>query len=74
MPGGDVTGPFGGGPGTGRGVGRGGGRGWLGGNRPGSGPGGGCLCPKCKLSVPHQAGVPCYNVKCPKCGAAMVKE
>ncbi len=74
MPGGDGTGPLGGGAGTGRGIGRDGGRGRMGGSRPGSGPGGNCLCPQCKLSVPHQTGVPCYNAKCPKCGAVMVKE
>jgi hypothetical protein len=71
MPGGNGTGPFGG---AGRGMGRAGGRGRMGGNLPGSGPGGKCLCPECKVSVPHQAGVPCYQVKCPKCGAAMIKE
>lgn len=73
MPGGDGTGPFGGGSGTGRGMGRGGNRGRMGGNRPGSGPGGICLCPKCNLSVPHMVGTPCYNMSCPKCGAKMVK-
>lgn len=66
MPGGNGTGPLGRGPVAGRGRGRGG--------RPGSGPGGNCLCPKCNLCVPHQTGVPCYNVKCPKCGTKMVKE
>ena len=71
MPGGNGTGPSGQGPVTGRGMGRGGGR--MGGNRPGSGPGGNCLCPACKLSIPHQAGMPCFDVKCPKCGASMVK-
>jgi hypothetical protein len=73
MPGGDGTGPFGGGSGTGRGMGRGGGRGRMGGNRPGSGPGGNCICPNCQLSVPHTVGIPCYNVNCPKCGAKMVR-
>jgi len=73
MPGGDGTGPMGGGPGTGRGMGRGAGRGRLGGNRPGAGPGGVCICPSCKTSVQHRAGVPCYNMKCPKCGANLVR-
>ena len=66
MPGGNGTGPLGLGPVGGRGRGRGG--------RPGAGPAGNCLCPKCKLSVPHEAGVPCYGVKCPKCGTKMVRE
>lgn len=66
MPGGNGTGPLGQGPVAGRRRGRGG--------RFGAGPGGNCLCPRCNLSVPHQAGVPCNNVKCPKCGTKMVKE
>jgi hypothetical protein len=73
MPRGDGTGPFGGGPGTGRGMGGGGGRGRMGGNRPGAGPGGYCICPSCGEKVPHQAGSPCYNLTCPKCGSRMVR-
>lgn len=75
MPFGDGTGPFGQGPGTGRGRGggRGRGRGRMGGNRPGAGPGGECLCPSCGAKAPHQVGVPCYGVNCPKCGAKMVR-
>lgn len=61
------------GRGGGRGSGSGGGRGLGGGTRPGSGVGGVCVCPKCGHEVPHQVGVPCYNVKCPKCGATMVR-
>jgi len=78
MPGGDGTGPSGGGPGTGRGMGRGmgrgGGRGRMGGNRPGAGPSGDCVCPSCKLCVPHKVGVPCYSMVCPKCGTKMIRE
>ena len=66
MPGGNGTGPLGQGPVAGGGRGRGG--------RPGSGLGGNCLCPRCNLCVPHEAGVPCYSVKCPKCGTKMVRE
>jgi len=73
MPGGDGTGPSGGGPGTGRGMGRGGGRGRMGGNRPGAGPAGTCACPNCRVNVSHKAGVPCYSINCPKCGAKMVR-
>lgn len=76
MPRGDGTGPFGQGPGTGRGLGRGMGKGMgrMGGNRPGAGPSGSCLCPSCGTRVPHEAGVPCYNLSCPKCGAKMIRE
>jgi len=62
------------GMGAGRGMGRGGGRGRMGGNRPGAGPSGECVCPSCGTKVPHQAGVPCYSINCPKCGARMVRE
>lgn len=74
MPRGDGTGPRGMGPGTGRGMGRGGGRGSREGNRAGAGPGGECICPQCGVSVPHQAGVPCYQVTFPKCGQQMIRK
>ena len=74
MPRGDGTGPAGQGPGTGRGGGRGGGRGRMGGNQPGTGPGGNCVCPSCGAVLPHQVGLPCYSVACPKCGTNMVKQ
>ncbi|MDY6967628.1 MAG: hypothetical protein SVR08_03080 [Spirochaetota bacterium] len=75
MPRGDGTGPpGGGGPGTGRGRSGGTGRiGRMGGARPGAGPSGNCLCPSCGATVAHQAGIPCYDIKCPKCGTAMVR-
>lgn len=56
----------------GRGLGRGGGRG----RQPGGfglGPGGKCICPKCKTEANHQRGIPCYEQKCPKCGAPMAR-
>ena len=74
MPFGDGAGPLGQGPGTGRGMGRGGGRGKMGGSRPGAGPGGFCICSSCGARLPHQAGVPCNSLNCPKCGARMVRE
>ncbi len=54
--------------------GRGGGRGRN--RRPGGfglGPAGECVCPQCGAKVPHQLGVPCYQQKCPKCGATMTR-
>ncbi|MGB5925811.1 MAG: DUF5320 family protein [Dehalococcoidia bacterium] len=74
MPRGDGTGPYGQGPGTGRGLGRGGGRGRMDGNRPGAGPSGNCVCPACGTKIAHQAGIPCYDVSCPKCRAKMIRE
>jgi len=76
MPGGDAlpagrqgTGPTGQGPvGPGRGAGRG--------RQPGGyglGPGGDCICPSCNTKAPHQRGVPCYQIECPKCGAKMIR-
>ncbi len=61
-------------PSFGRGLGRGGGRG----RQPGGfglGPGSFCICtnPDCRAKVPHQRGVPCYSLKCEKCGAPMTR-
>ena len=59
-----------------RGFGRGaGGRGRMGGSFA-AGPGGICVCtnPKCKHELPHRAGVPCYQIKCPKCGSPLVRK
>jgi predicted DNA-binding protein (UPF0251 family) len=38
-----------------------------------AGPGGTCVCPKCKNRIPHKVGIPCYQVKCPKCGSSMIR-
>ncbi|MDH5186652.1 MAG: hypothetical protein OEZ20_04940 [candidate division WOR-3 bacterium] len=72
MPFGNRTGPSGRGPGTGRGLGRGMGRGRMG--RKGLGPGGNCVCPSCGAVVPHQPSIPCFQLKCPKCGAKMTRQ
>lgn len=72
MPGGDRTGPIGGGRGLGRGMGRGfsatGGR--MGGPLA-AGPGGLCKCPKCGNEQTHARGQPCNQLKCTKCGSLM---
>ena len=39
----------------------------------GEGPAGECVCPVCGTKAPHQTGVPCYEQKCPKCGATMTR-
>ena len=68
MPKGDGTGPGGKGPGTGRGMGGGAlGRGM------GAGTGGQCVCPACGEKAPHQRGVPCNTLNCPKCGSPMTR-
>lgn len=47
------------------------GRGRMGGF--GAGPTGECVCPKCGYRAPHKRGVPCYQMKCPKCGTTMTR-
>jgi len=39
----------------------------------GRGQGGFCVCPVCGSRIPHQRGVSCYKLKCPKCSAAMTR-
>ena len=38
-----------------------------------AGPIGECVCIKCKHKLPHERGTPCYQIKCPKCGAQMTR-
>ncbi|MGC8979552.1 DUF134 domain-containing protein [Caldisericum sp.] len=53
------------GSGLGRGLGRG-----LGSR--GAGGASVCVCPKCGNEQPHARGIPCTQVKCSKCGTAMI--
>ncbi|MEA3506664.1 MAG: hypothetical protein U9R36_04135 [Elusimicrobiota bacterium] len=71
MPFGDGTGPAGGGAGSGAPAGEG--RGMMEGNKAGAGPGGECICPNCGTREVHSLGTPCYQLKCPKCGAALIR-
>lgn len=63
--------------GMGQGGGRGQGQGGQGAGRMGgplaAGPGGYCICPQCGQREPHGRGVPCFALKCPKCGTTMAR-
>jgi predicted Fe-Mo cluster-binding NifX family protein len=67
--GGGKGGRRGGGPGGGAGGGPG---------KPGAGSGVGiqdfCRCPACGTRAPHERGIPCFQVTCPQCGQAMIRE
>jgi len=66
MPNLDGTGPLGQGPMTGRGRGR-----RTQSPRQGLGGTAECVCPKCGEKTPHNRGIPCTEVNCPKCGTPM---
>lgn len=38
------------------------------------GRGGYCVCLECGETVAHKTGSPCREMKCPKCGAFMVRK
>jgi len=40
----------------------------------GGGPGGYCVCPKCGYKIPHQRGIPCSTLECPKCKINLVRK
>ena len=55
------------------------GKGRRGGGRGGRGIGAGmpptsCICPHCGIEVPHQLAVPCFKMKCPRCGSFMTRK
>lgn len=33
-----------------------------------------CICPNCHTVVPHQPGRPCFQSRCPGCGASMTRQ
>ena len=45
----------------------------LGGPR-GGGAGGQCVCPMCGHRMPHVAGQPCQEQRCPKCETRMTRK
>ena len=38
------------------------------------GEGGNCICVSCKTIIPHKDGIPCKDMKCPKCGGNMIRK
>jgi predicted Fe-Mo cluster-binding NifX family protein len=37
----------------------------------GLGPGGFCQCPACGIKIAHEQGIPCVQVRCPRCSQIM---
>ena len=35
---------------------------------------GNCVCPNCGETAPHQPGVPCKTLICPKCQSPMLRD
>ena len=62
------------GTGGGQGQGQGGRPAGRGGGPLAAGPDGDCVCPQCGQKEPHQRGMPCFERKCPKCGAVMIRQ
>ena len=40
----------------------------------GGGPGGYCYCPQCEYKTPHQRGIPCSQLSCPKCKIKLIRK
>jgi NAD-dependent dihydropyrimidine dehydrogenase PreA subunit len=62
------------GQGRGRGGGMGSGCGCGRGSRQKPDVIGECYCPACDVSMPHKAGIPCSQTKCPYCGNPMIRK
>lgn len=43
-------------------------------SRDGEGPGGKCVCEKCGYEIEHKRGVPCSEMKCPKCKISLKRK
>ncbi len=58
------------------GLGRGGQPGGRMGGANAGGPGGTCRCtnPNCGYEMPHDRGMPCNEITCPKCGSPMTRK
>jgi len=72
MPGKDGTGPLGHGSVGSAAAGMRRGRGRMRDNLPPEADGC-CICQQCGEKLPHQQGIPCSSVTCPKCGIIMVR-
>jgi Na+-translocating ferredoxin:NAD+ oxidoreductase subunit B len=33
-----------------------------------------CICPACNTILPHKAGRPCFQIRCPNCGTFLVRQ
>lgn len=33
-----------------------------------------CVCPDCGFQNPHERGIPCYQMTCPRCGQRLARE
>lgn len=40
----------------------------------GYGSAGTCICIRCNIEIPHRAGIPCPQEKCPQCGKPMARK
>lgn len=40
----------------------------------GRGPEGNCVCPQCGYQTAHQRGIPCSDLKCPKCDINLIRK